>query len=94
MSKLSKTVLGFVTFGQIPIILVFGVADVDVPMWFIFGVAVVEISLWVFYLWDVRQNSRVPAGKERAWFWALLFFGPLAESVYFWRYIRGYEVEW
>jgi hypothetical protein len=94
MNKASKAILGLATFGQIPIILIFGIGDVDVPMWFILGVVVVEVGLWIFYLLDVRKNSRVPADRERRWFWALFVFGPLAESVYFWRFIRGYELEW
>jgi len=94
MGKSTKAILGLLTFSQIPVFVVLAITDLDVPNWFVFGSVLVEFGLWFFYLWDIRHNSRVSPDKARVWFWTLFAFGPLAEPVYFWRFIRGYELQW
>jgi len=51
--------------------------------------ALIYWGLWFFYLWDIRQNERVPKEKERAWWWTIFLGGPFTEPVYFWRFIWG-----
>ena len=89
MSDRTKALLGIATFGQIPTILFLLLTDADPPMSLLFVLVLLQFGLWVFYLSDIRQNSRVPPAKERAWRWAILMLGPLAEPIYFWRFIKG-----
>ncbi len=91
---MGKALIGLATFGQIPIAFLLAVTDVDIPGAALFGFVLVEFGLWLFYLWDIRQNSRVPAGRERIWFWTIFLLGPFAEPVYFWRFIRGHALAW
>jgi len=89
-----KAILGILTFAQVPLIAVLALTDLEVPGVFIFTLVLVQFGLWFFYLWDIRQNSRVPQDKERIWWWTIFTFGPLVEPIYFWRFIRGDELAW
>jgi hypothetical protein len=88
MSPVVKVLLGISTLIQFPVLALILSMD-DPSPWLAVPFGLVYWGLWFFYLWDIRQNERVPKEKERAWWWAIFLGGPFMEPVYFWRFIWG-----